>query len=114
MERITRFRAVVLLLIFALLLGFFSVRMYSLQILGTGKVVDNASAYTTEIRVRASRGDLLDVNGNVMVGNRASYNMVFNSYVLLSSDNPNENLRRLVNLCSELGIAYEDHFPITL
>lgn len=113
MERITRFRAVVLLLIFALILTFFSVRMYSLQILGTGKVVDNASAYTTEIRVRASRGSLLDVNGNVMVGNRASYNMVFNSYVLLSSDNPNENLRRLVNLCSELGIEYEDHFPIT-
>ena len=113
MERITRFRAVLLLLIFALILGFFSVRMYSLQILGTGKVVDNASAYTTEIRVRAARGDLLDVNGNVMVGNRASYNMVFNSYVLLSSDNPNENLRRLVNLCTELGIEYEDHFPIT-
>jgi len=113
MERITRFRAVVLLLIFALILTFFSVRMYSLQILGTGKVVDNASAYTTEIRVRAARGDILDCNGNKLVGNRASYNMVFNSYVLLSSDNPNENLRRLVNLCSELGIEYEDHFPVT-
>ena len=113
MERITRFRAVVLLLIFALILSFFAVRMYSLQILGTGTVVDNASAYTTEIRVRASRGDILDVNGNKLVGNRASYDLVFNSYVLLSSDNPNESLRRLVNPCGELDIEYEDHFPIT-
>ena len=113
MERITRFRAMALLLIFALILSFFAVRMYSLQILGTGKVVDNASAYTIEIRVRASRGDILDVHGNKLVGNRASYNMVFNSYVLLSSDNPNESLRRLVNLCAEQGIEYEDHFPVT-
>ena len=113
MERITRFRAVVLLLLFALLLTVFCARMYSMQILGTGNVVDNASAYTSQIRVRAARGDILDCNGNLLVGNRASYNMVFNNYVLLSSDNPNESLLKLVRLCQQLNIAYEDHFPIT-
>lgn len=113
MERITRFRALVLLIVFALLVCVFCVRMYSMQILGTGNVVDNASASTMMIRVRASRGDILDCNGNIMVGNRASYNMVFNNYVLLSSSEPNESLQKLVQLCQKLGISYEDHFPVT-
>ena len=114
MERITRFRAVLLLVIFAVLVGTFSVRMYSMQVLGnTDNVVDNASTYTSEIRVRAARGDILDSNGNMLVGNRASYNMVFNNYVLMSSDSPNESLQKLVSLCRELGIEYEDNFPVT-
>lgn len=113
MERITRFRAVLLLLVFFTVLGVFSARMYSMQVLGTGSVVDNSSTYTSEIRVRAARGDILDSNGNILVGNRASYNMVFNNYVLLSSDSPNDSLVRLVRLCREQDIEYEDHFPIT-
>lgn len=115
MERITRFRAAVLLIIFGLLLGFFAVRMYSMQVLGrTENVVDNASTYTSDIRVRAARGDILDNNGNKLIGNRASYNMVFNNYVLMSSDEPNESLQKLVSLCRKLEIEYEDHFPVTL
>lgn len=113
MERITRFRALVLLLIFAVILGVFSVRMYSMQILGTGDVVDNASASTSLIRVRAARGNIHDTNGNILAGNRASYNMVFNNYVILSSDDPNGDLLRLVKLCRELDIEYVDHFPVT-
>lgn len=113
MERITRFRALVLLLIFAVILSVFSVRMYSMQILGTGDVVDNSSSSTSLIRVRADRGDILDTNGNILVGNRASYNMVFNNYVILSSDDPNGDMLRLVRLCRELKIEYVDHFPIT-
>lgn len=114
MERITRFRALLLTALFAVLLGFFAVRMYSMQVMGNNdNVVDNASSYTTEIRVRAARGDILDTNGNKLVGNRASYNMVFNNYVLMSSSSPNESLQKLVQLCRELEIEYEDNFPIT-
>ena len=46
MERITRFRAIALLLLFALVLGIFSVRMYAMQMLGAGDVVNNSSTYT--------------------------------------------------------------------
>lgn len=114
MERVTRFRSIVLLVLFTVLLGFYSVRMYSMQVLGTGTVVDNASTYTSDIRVRAARGDLLDNNGNKLIGNRASYNMVFNNYVLMSSDSPNESLQKLVSLCRELNIEYVDNFPVTM
>ena len=114
MERVTRFRSTLLLILFVLLLGFYSIKMYSMQVLGTGTVVDNASTYTSDIRVRAARGDILDNNGNKLIGNRASYNMVFNNYVLMSSDSPNESLQKLVSLCRELQIEYEDNFPVTM
>lgn len=114
MERITRFRAITLLVVFALLLSFFSVRMYGLQINDTGDVVRNSDTYTSYYVVKADRGDLLDRDGNVLVGNRASYNLVFNNFVLMSSTSPNESLLRLVKLCQEQGIEYIEHFPITL
>ena len=114
MERITRFRALVVLLIFALVLSIYSVHMYKLQILGGGDVVNNSGTYTSYVTVKASRGSLLDRNGNELVGNRASYNLVFNNFVLMSSENPNESLLRLVQLCQDLGIEYVEHFPVTL
>lgn len=113
MERITRTRAIIVVLIFALLLSVYSVRMYGLQILDSGDVVRNSNTYTSYVTVKASRGDLLDRNGNVLVGNRASYNLVFNNFVLMSSESPNESLLRLVQLCRTLNIPYEEHFPIT-
>ena len=113
MERITRFRALVLLLVFALLLSMYTVHMYGLQILNTGNVVRNSDTYTSYYTVAASRGDLLDRDGNVMVGNRASYNLIFNNFVLMSSEEPNESLLRLVQLCREMGIEYQEHFPVT-
>lgn len=113
MERITKLRAGILLAAFALLMGIFSVRMYSVQVLGNNNVVNNAT-YTSQIRVRAARGDLLDTNGNILVGNRASYNMVFNNYVLLNSEDPNGSLLKLINLCREMGLEYQEHFPITM
>ena len=50
----------------------------------------------------------------MLVTNRASYNLVFNNYVIYNSDNPNESLRKLANLLQERGIAYLEHLPVTL
>ena len=114
MERITKNRAFVLLLVFALILGFFGVRLYDLQVIEGSSQHGNQSTYTESIRVRAARGDILDRNGNTMVGNRASYNLVFSNYVFGNSEDPNGSLLRLVELCREEGIEYIEHFPITL
>ena len=73
MERISRVRAMLLLLVFGLVLSFFVYTMYDLQIVETGGVVDNTTTFTTITRVKASRGDILDRNGNILIGNRASY-----------------------------------------
>ena len=113
MERITQFRSRLLLLSLAALLIFFAVRLYDLQVIETGGKVDNTTTYTTKTRVKAARGEILDRNGNVLVGNRASYDLVINHFVLTSSSNPNQSIYNLVKLCQELGIEYTDRFPIT-
>ena len=113
MERISRFRAMVFLAIFAFVLFLFSVKLFDLQIIETKGDTDNTEVYGTITTVRAARGDILDRNGNVLVGNRASYNLVFNHYVIKSYPDCNNALYRLVQKCKELGITYADHFPVT-
>ena len=113
MERISRVRAIILLVIFFVILLLFSVRLFDLQIIETQGNTDNTTVYTTKTRVKASRGDLLDRNGNVLVGNRASYDLVFNHYVIKSADNTNEHLYKLIKMCKELELDYADHFPVT-
>ena len=113
MERITRFRATILVTLICGILLFFAARLYYMQIIETGGVVDNTTVFITKTRVKAARGDILDCNGNLLVSNRASFDLVINHYVLTSSENPNQSLFELVQLCRQLGIEYTDHLPVT-
>ena len=113
MERISRVRAIALLLVFALVMSLYSGKLFSLQIIETDGNMDNTTVYTTVTTVRAARGDILDRNGRVLVGNRASYDLVFNHYVIKSADNRNDYLYRLYHKTLELGVEYLDHFPLT-
>ena len=106
MERISRVRASIILLLFFLILGFFAFKIYDLQIIQTGGNTDNATTFTTLTRVKAARGDILDRNGNLLVSNRASYDLAINHYVLLNNNDTNEHLYRLVKRCEENNISY--------
>lgn len=113
MERMTRFRSTVLLGIFGFVLFLFATKLFSLQIIETKGNTDNATTYSTITTVRAARGDILDRNGNILVGNRASYDLVFNHYVIKSADNRNQYLYNLLKKCEELGVTHNDHFPVS-
>ena len=113
MERISRVRAIALLLVFALVMTLYSGKLFSLQIIETDGNMDNTTVYTTVTTVRAARGDILDRNGRVLVGNRASYDLVFNHYVIKSAEGRNDYLYRLYHKTLELGVEYLDHFPLT-
>ena len=113
MERISRVRAIALLLVFALVMSLYSGKLFSLQIIETDGNTDNTTVYTTITTVRAARGDILDRNGKVLVGNRASYDLVFNHYVIKSAQGRNDYLYRLYHKTLELGVDYLDHFPVT-
>ena len=114
MDRISRRRALTLLGIFLVIICLYAVRLYRLQIIETDGNTDNTTTYTTITRVKAARGDILDRNGNILVGNRASYDLVFNHYVITSSNNTNESLIKLIQMCRDLGVETQDHLPITL
>ena len=113
MERLTRFRAGVLLGIFAFIMLLYAARLFDLQIIKTDGNTDNTTLYSTVTTVRASRGSILDRNGKILVGNRASYDLVFNHFVIKSADNRNEYLYRLLKKCEELGVDHLDHLPVT-
>ena len=113
MERITKLRSVFLLTLVGVLLSFFCIKLYMMQIADKSAAAGNVVTYQTRTRVRASRGDVLDTNGNVLVTNRASYDLVFNHYVILNSGNPNERLLEVATLCQKMGIQYADHLPVS-
>ena len=113
MERISKVRAMVFLSLFLLVFALFGAKLFNLQIIETKGDTNNMTTYTSLTRVKAARGDILDRNGNILVGNRASYDLVFNHYVIESAHGVNDYLYRLVKKCEELGVEYFDHFPVT-
>lgn len=113
MERISKFRASMVLVIVAVLFVALAFKIYDLQIVETGGNVDNQDTFTIITRVKAARGDILDRDGNLLVSNRASYDVAVNHYVLLTADNTNQNILRLIQRCEEADIEYTEHFPVS-
>ena len=113
MERISKFRASMVLVLVAVLFAALAFKIYDLQIIETGGNVDNQDTFTIITRVKAARGDILDRDGNLLVSNRASYDVAVNHYVLLTADNTNQNILRLIQRCEEADIEYTEHFPVS-
>lgn len=109
------FRVGVLSVLVLLVFGIFAGKMYNIQIT---KAQDEdalpAGAVTYYTQIPAARGQILDRNGNVLVGNRAAFSLSIVNTVLFNSDDPNEYLRKLTNLCDSLGLEFIDHFPVTM
>lgn len=114
MERISRNRTLIVIACFLLVMVFYGFKLYDMQILAPDSYAKNQSTFTTYTRVKAARGDILDSNGNVLVGNRTSFNLELNHNVLLSASGFNNHIYRLVKQCQELGISYNESFPITM
>ena len=113
MERITRFRVWLLMGIVAVILSIFSIKLYAMQVVDADVNGDNVTTYTIRTRVRGTRGDILDINGNKLVTSRASYDLHLNHFVILNATGTNARLLELVQLCRDMGLSYTDHFPVT-
>ena len=101
------------LAVFGILIGAYAYRLIQLQVVNPRKTSTGTGTYTYDTRVTAARGEILDRNGNVLVTNRASYNLIITGYALFNSESPNESLRQLVRLCRDLEIDFTDHLPVT-
>ena len=109
------FRLIVMAVLILGIFGVYFFRLYDLQIIQQrGKEVDPPGTYTYRTRVKAARGEIIDRNGNVLVGNRASFNLIVINNALFNSADPNESLRKLTNLAHELGLEITDHFPVSM
>ena len=108
-----KFRLGLFLAAFGVVLGLYFYRLVRLQVVNAKDPAYAVGTYSYSVRVTAARGEILDQNGNVLVSNRASYNLIIVNYALFTADNPNEYLRQLVQLCRELDIEFIDHLPVT-
>ena len=99
---------------------FFAVMVIYAGLLFHTQVTNYEYYYTRSIRniarsetVEAARGNITDRNGKVMVSSRSSYNLTFDPSLLDSSEDPNEAILRLLNLCQSRAMEWEDYLPIT-
>ncbi len=104
---------VVLSVILAIVVAFYSVRIFSLQVLNREKYNAKVSG-TTEIVVplKAPRGEILDCDGRQIAINRDGYDIVFNK-AYIETDTTNSLIVQLIGLCREEGCEYIDNLPIT-
>ncbi len=104
-----------LVLLIVLIFGSYIFRLYNIQVTeARAEGAEEEGTFTYVTRVTAARGEIIDRNGNVLVGNRASFNLVLINEALFNSKGYNESLRRLTNLAHELGLKVTDHLPVTM
>ena len=102
--------AVFLVLILLVYLGL----LYNTQILNhDAYMAQSIRTIARSETVEASRGIITDRSGRVLVSNRSTYNLTFDSRLLKPNDDPNEAILKLVKLCQANDIAWIDNLPIT-
>jgi penicillin-binding protein 2 len=90
------------------------IALYGLQIInGAAYFEESQNNIVTTETVTASRGNILDRYGRLLVSNRISYNIEINRSELVKSEDPNGILLRLVRHAKDLGISYLDTTPIS-
>ena len=109
------FRLTLLLLLVGMVMAAYIGKLYNIQVVEAGKEgADDQGSYTYYTRVTAARGEIRDRNGNILVGNRASFNLLLIYEPLMNSDDPNENIRRLCKVANDRNLEIADHLPVTM
>ncbi len=103
----------VLSVLLVILIIFYAVRLYSLQIINRNKYSSAANGGTS-IRtavLKAPRGEIIDRYGRQIAINRDGYNVVFNKAYI--KDNLNDVILSLINLLNASGVEHIDTLPIS-
>ena len=108
-------RVIAMALILVLLLTIYMVFLYKLQIVEGEKYYNRANELTTTHRtVTASRGNILDRYGRVLVSNAEQYNLKIDTDKLFANEDPNAVILELVELVRSYGDEYTDDLPISM
>lgn len=93
----------------------FLMTLYTTQIVQGAEYLEQSrrKIVRTE-KVEASRGEITDRYGRVLITNRLSYNLTFDASYLAESQNQNEAILKLIQACDEQGVAHIDNLPVSL
>lgn len=102
----------VLSIILIIIILFFSLRIYSIQITNAEEFTDKNDGATSVLTsvLKAPRGEILDCYGRQIAINRDGYNIVFNKAYI--GDNLNDVILTLVNLMEEHDAEWNDSLPM--
>ncbi|MBR7082284.1 MAG: hypothetical protein IKI49_06265 [Oscillospiraceae bacterium] len=115
MNRFVRpYKIILIFLVLAAALTVYTVALYDLQIVKSEDYRNQSTSNnSTNYQVAASRGDILDRNGVVLVSSRAAYNITINRNELLAADDPNAVVFDIIEAANAAGVKYNDTFPLT-
>ena len=68
---------------------------------------------TDTIEIDAARGEILDCSGEVLAGNRNSYNIIYNA-LEMDYDARNATILQVIDLLEEQGETWRNPLPIVL
>ena len=115
MNRILKSNRVLALgLLLALVLSIYLYFLYQLQIIQGEYYYNQSNMITNEDHVvTATRGNILDRYGRVLVSNKECYNLKIDNVKLFSNEDPNEVILELVRMVQSFGDSYNDDLPIS-
>ena len=108
-------RLLAMALILVLLLTVYLVFLYDLQIVQGEEYYNRSNELSDEVRtVTATRGNIFDRYGRLMVGNTECYNLKIDTDKLFANEDPNAVILELVEMVESFGDSYTDDLPITM
>lgn len=116
MNRLVKaYKIVAVFVVLAIILGIYAVALYDIQIVSSDKYTTSAVDTTSvNYTINASRGDVLDRNGVLLVSSRPAYNIIISRSELLNTDDPNAVLFGIISSAEEFDVNYNDEFPLTI
>ena len=107
-------RLVILTLFIAALAVFFLVTLYQLQIVdGAAYYAQSQDTVSTTISVPASRGNIYDRYGRLLVSNKVVNDLTIDTQSLFEQSDPNAVILKLATAVTDSGTTYTDTLPIT-
>lgn len=109
-------RVVGVMVMLALLLTFLCSNLYTIQYTNGEEYAAQSVAKVSETEtVAASRGNILDRNGKVLVSNQVSYNVTLDLSLLSNNKEKNRcnTILALTQTATEMGVTWTDTLPIT-
>ena len=98
--------------VLALLVMFYIGVLYKLQIVeGAAYNAESANSNVIYETVAASRGNIMDRYGRLLVSSRTCYNIVINSDELFEQENPNAVILKLIETVESFGRAIRTICP---
>lgn len=112
-SQLTRFRVMAAMAL--AVLAIYLVVLFNTQVVHHEEYLAKSIQTITRMEnVEASRGIITDRSGRTIVTNQSTYSLTFDASLLKPGENQNDAILRLVTLCRDQGVAWEDNLPLSL